>query len=62
MAEYTLMGNFIIDRKIRGGEQTHQTLEVGEADFSHTLTSVQKDNYVIELTDSPDWEDMEKRK
>lgn len=45
-----------------GGEQTHQTLEVGEADFSHTLTSVQKDNYVIELTDSPDWEDMEKRK
>ena len=45
-----------------GGEQTRQTLEVGEADFSHTLTSVQKDNYVIELTDSPDWEDMEKRK
>jgi hypothetical protein len=45
-----------------GGEQTRQILEVGEADFSHTLTSVQKDNYVIELTDSPDWEDMEKRK
>jgi len=50
----------------RGGQSGkrdtwHNVLEIGDEDFTNTITSVQKDNYVIELADSTHWEDMEER-
>lgn len=49
----------------RGGQSGkkdswHNILEIGSGLFTNTITSVQKDNYVLETRDNPDREDMEK--
>ena len=39
----------------------HNILEIGSECFSNTITSVQKDNYVLETTNILARKDMEKR-
>ena len=48
----------------RGGQSGerdswHNVLEPGSSEYTNTITSVLKDNYVIELADSTHWEDLE---
>lgn len=50
----------------RGGasgekDSWHNVPEIGSDRYTSTITSVQKDNYVLEIEDYPDWEDMEER-
>ena len=39
----------------------HNVLEIGGTETSNTITSVQKDNYVLEIEDTSLGEDMEVR-
>ena len=35
-----------------GGGEVRQLLEIGESDYSHTITTVDKDNYVLETRET----------
>ena len=37
-----------------GGGEVRQLLEIGESDYSHTITTVDKDNYVLETETASD--------